>query len=103
MPQGRMLSKDAFKDERFGRMSIEARLFFLHACTFLNREDVISGHPTWLAVHALSLRPEMHEQIPAMVDEWVASGLVTRRGDGMLHFTQVDWHSYPDEEDALNG
>jgi hypothetical protein len=44
----------------------------------------------------------MHEQIPAMVDEWVASGLVTRRSDGMLHFTKVDWHGHPDDEETID-
>jgi hypothetical protein len=104
MTQGRMVSEEMQKDSRLHSMSMEASLVFMKALPHLDRKDRISGHPVWIAVHVIPSRSHLHDKLPSIIDEWVASGLVMQRADGMLEFVETDWHWHPDEdEERRNG
>jgi len=90
MAQGRFISSTVAEDIRLNGLSLEAQLVYLMSIPHLDVDGIMAGHPSLVFARACPLRTELREQIPAIIDEWCASGLVIRYdsdGQEALFFT----------------
>jgi len=82
MAQARMLNRSVGIDERLNSMSHDAMLFYLMSVPHLDRDGLIDGRPRVLWAQVAPLQDDWRLLADAMIDEWVACGLVVRYGDG---------------------
>lgn len=90
MARGRMINQTIAEDIEFNEMSIEAQLMFVRAIPFLDRDGLINGHPAILVGKVAPLLTDMFGKMAAIIEEWLAAGLVIRYMDGkvaLLYFT----------------
>lgn len=76
MASGRFLSVSIAEDERLNSLSIEAQMMYLMAIPHLDRDGLINGNPSVLRGRACPLREDLINKMPAIIAEWVESGLV---------------------------
>jgi len=82
MARGRMISTTIAEDVEFNGMGVEAQLMYLRTIPHLDRDGLINGHPFILFGKVAPLMPDLAMQAQAIIDEWVASGLVIRYASG---------------------
>lgn len=78
MARGRFLSAAIGEDFRLNSLSLEAQLVYLMAIPHLDVDGIMPGHPTLVHARACPLKTELRDKMPAIIDEWVNSGLVIR-------------------------
>lgn len=76
MARGRMLNTTVASDLRLNELSLEAHWAYMMAVPHLDRDGIMLGHPKVVAGKICPLRPEVGVSMPAIIDEWVATGLV---------------------------
>lgn len=84
MARGRMINQTIAEDIEFNEMSIEAQLMFVRTIPFLDRDGLINGHPAILVGKVAPLLLDMFARMPAIIEEWLAGGLVSRYMDGKV-------------------
>jgi hypothetical protein len=78
MARGRFLSTSVGTDDRLNHLSLQAQLLFLLTIPHLDRDGLCDGRPEVLWGLVAPLRADMRLQTGALIDEWVALGLVVR-------------------------
>lgn len=83
MAKARMLNRSIATDKRLNRMSPYADWIYVRTIPFLDRDGIINGDPDELAATVCPWRLAMIvDEMPAIIDEWVNSGLVIRYQSG---------------------
>jgi hypothetical protein len=76
-----MLSQSIAEDIEFNEMSMEAQLMYMRSIPFLDRDGLVNGHPSILFGKIAPLMPDMLPRMKAIIDEWIAAGLVISYAD----------------------
>ena len=90
MAEARMINRSVSTDERLNGMSRDAMLLYLMTVPHLDRDGLTDGRPRVLWAAVAPLQDAWLQSVGALIDEWVACGLVVRYGDGgcpVLYFT----------------
>lgn len=82
MANGRMLSKTISIDPEFNGMSSQAQLLYLKAIPHLDRDGLITGHPSKLWAIIDPFHADLLQRMGEYVQEWVDIGLVHRYDTG---------------------
>lgn len=78
MASGRFLSTSVAEDVRLNTISVEAQMMYLMTIPHLDRDGIINGNPSILRGRVCPLREDFISKMPAIINEWVQSGLVIR-------------------------
>lgn len=78
MASGRFLSISIAEDDRLSRLSLIAEYVYLKAIPHLDRDGLVTGKPGLLYSRVCPTREELFGGLQAIIDEWVAVGLVVR-------------------------
>lgn len=78
MARGRMLSTDVSVDPEAQSLTLASYALYLSTIPHLDRDGLIDAHPLKLVAMAAPLRYEFRDNAPALINEWVESGLVVR-------------------------
>jgi hypothetical protein len=79
MATGRFLSASIATDAQLARLSMLAEMMYLKVIPHLDRDGMITGEPMGLLGIVSPMRfSEVHASMPALIEEWVAVGLVVR-------------------------
>lgn len=82
MAQGRILNKSISTDPEFNGMSSQAQLLYLKTIPHLDRDGLITGHPSRLWATIDPFHAELLSRMGEYVQEWVNAGLVIRYDTG---------------------
>lgn len=82
MARGRMINTKIAEDIDFNEMSVDAQFLFMRAIPFLDRDGLITGHPTLLWSKIAPLLPQYAAAMTRIVDEWIEAGFVIKYMDG---------------------
>lgn len=78
MASGRFLSTSIAEDDRLSKLSLMAEFIYLKTIPHLDRDGMITGRPGLLYSRVCPAREELFGGLLALIDEWVAIGLVIR-------------------------
>lgn len=78
MASGRFLSTSIAEDDRLSKLSLMAEFIYLKTIPHLDRDGMITGRPGLLYSRVCPAREELFGGLLALIDEWVAVGLVVR-------------------------
>ena len=84
MARGRMINQKITKDLDFNEMSIDAQFLFMRTIPYLDRDGLVTGHPTLLLSSIAPLLPQFAAKITSVIDEWISTGFVVKYMDGKM-------------------
>lgn len=82
MAAGRFISISVAEDVRLNNISVEAQMMYLMTVPHLDRDGIINGNPSVLRGRVCPLREDFITKMPAIINEWVQSGLVIKYTNG---------------------
>lgn len=89
MARGRMILTTVATDMELNALSEACELFFLKTIPHLDRDGLITGHPSLLWAQVAPLRPALQPQVEDFIQQWIAAKFVIRyecKGEPVIFF-----------------